>query len=49
MFDLLGIEFEGLSAGNRYPLPDDWPAGDHPLRKNWKPAEAAPAAQKEAK
>jgi len=38
MLDLLGIEFEGLPPGNRYPLPDEWPAGDHPLRKNWKPA-----------
>jgi len=35
--DLLGVEFEGLPPGNRYPLPDDWPAGDHPLRKNWQP------------
>ena len=46
MLDLLGIEFDGLPAGNRYPLPDGWPEGDHPLRKNWKPAEAA---QKEVK
>ena len=38
MLDLLGIEFEGLPPGNRYPLPDEWPAGDHPLRKNWNPA-----------
>jgi len=33
--DLFGIKVEGLPPGNRYPLPDDWPAGDHPLRKNW--------------
>ena len=36
--DLLGVVVEGLPAGRRYPLPDDWPAGDHPLRKNWKKA-----------
>jgi NADH:ubiquinone oxidoreductase subunit C len=39
MDDLLGIKFAGLPAGNRYPLPDEWPAGDHPLRKNWKPSD----------
>jgi NADH:ubiquinone oxidoreductase subunit C len=41
MLDLLGIEFEGLPQGNRYPLPDNWPAGEHPLRKNWKPSQTA--------
>jgi Ni,Fe-hydrogenase III component G len=34
--DLLGFQIEGLPPGNRYPLPDDWPAGQHPLRKDWK-------------
>jgi NADH:ubiquinone oxidoreductase subunit C len=34
--DLLGIEVEGLAPGHRYPLPDNWPKGDHPLRKDWK-------------
>lgn len=33
--DLLGVEFEGLPPGHRYPLPDDWPAGQYPLRKDW--------------
>jgi len=37
MMDLLGIKVEGLAPGHRYPLPDDWPQGDHPLRKDWKP------------
>lgn len=37
MADLLGIAVEGLSPGHRYPLPDSWPKGDHPLRKDWKP------------
>jgi NADH:ubiquinone oxidoreductase subunit C len=36
--DLLGTKVEGLPPGRRYPLPDDWPVGDHPLRKNWKKA-----------
>lgn len=40
--DLLGATVEGLAAGRRYPLPDDWPVGQYPLRKDWKPAGAAP-------
>jgi membrane-bound hydrogenase subunit beta len=38
IIDLLGAEFEGLPAGLSYPLPDDWPAGQHPLRKDWDPS-----------
>lgn len=34
--DLLGVKIEGLPAGHRYPLTDDWPAGQYPLRKDWK-------------
>jgi len=34
--DLLGIKVEGLAPGQRYPLPDNWPKDDHPLRKDWK-------------
>ena len=34
--DLLGARVEGLPEGRRYPLPDDWPADSHPLRKDWK-------------
>lgn len=34
--DLLGIKVEGLAKGNRYPLPDGWPEGEYPLRKDWK-------------
>jgi len=36
MEDLLGIHVEGLPEGRRYPLPDGWPKGDYPLRKDWK-------------
>ena len=35
--DLLGIQMQGLPEGTRYPLPDDWPTGQYPLRKDWKP------------
>ena len=42
--DLFGIQITGLPAGERYPLPDDWPDGEYPLRKSWS---AAPAAEAE--
>jgi membrane-bound hydrogenase subunit beta len=35
--DLFGVTVEGLPPGKRYPLPDDWPEGQYPLRKDWKP------------
>ena len=35
--DLFGVTIEGLPPGNSYPLPDDWPKGQYPLRKDWKP------------
>jgi len=35
--DLLGIKVKGLPEGSRYPLPDSWPEGEYPLRKDWKP------------
>lgn len=34
---LLGITVEGLPEGRPYPLPDNWPKGQYPLRKDWKP------------
>jgi membrane-bound hydrogenase subunit beta len=36
LVDLFGATAEGLPEGNRYPLTDDWPAGQYPLRKDWK-------------
>lgn len=33
--DLFGFEVQGLPPGSRYPLPDDWPQGQYPLRKDW--------------
>lgn len=36
--DLLGIKVEGLPEGRRYPLPDNWPQGQYPLRKDWDPS-----------
>jgi membrane-bound hydrogenase subunit beta len=36
LMDLLGIKVEGLAAGERYPLPDNWPKNEYPLRKDWK-------------
>lgn len=49
--DLFGIKIDGLAPGRRYPLPDDFPAGQHPLRKDWKTSDVYPdgtATQKEA-
>ena len=37
LVDLLGVKVEGLPEGKRYPLPDDWPLDQYPLRKDWKP------------
>ena len=45
LVDLLGFQVQGLGEGSRYPLPDDWPAGQYPLRKDWKPAEGAYGAK----
>lgn len=36
LMDLLGTKVEGLPEGKRYPLSDDWPQGEYPLRKDWK-------------
>lgn len=36
VMDLLGAKVEGLLEGRRYPLPDDWPSDEYPLRKDWK-------------
>jgi NADH:ubiquinone oxidoreductase subunit C len=35
LVDMLGVNVEGLPEGKRYPLPDDWPDGQYPLRKDW--------------
>lgn len=36
LVDLFGAKVEGLAPGNRYPLTDDWPKDQFPLRKDWK-------------
>ncbi len=36
LVDLFGAKVEGLSEGHRYPLTDDWPKDQYPLRKDWK-------------
>ncbi len=38
LVDLFGAKVEGLPEGNRYPLTDDWPKDEFPLRKDWKPS-----------
>ena len=39
---LLGVEVEGLPDDRQYPLPDNWPKGQYPMRKDWKPTSNAP-------
>jgi len=34
--DLLGVVFDGHPSLERLILPDDWPEGVYPLRKDWK-------------
>ena len=41
LMDLLGAKVDGLPAGKRYPLSDDWPIDEYPLRKDWKKKEGA--------
>jgi len=38
VFDLLGVVFEGHPDLKRLMLPDNWPQGNYPLRRDWKPA-----------
>jgi Ni,Fe-hydrogenase III component G len=40
--DLFGVGIEGLPPGSRYPLPDDWPEGQYPLRKDWQGLDSLP-------
>lgn len=40
LVDLLGMGVAGLKPGRRYPLPDNWPVDEHPLRKAWKPKDS---------
>ena len=45
--DMYGIKIAGLPAGRRYPLPEDFPTDQYPLRKDWK--FVPPAHELEAK
>ena len=38
IFDLLGVTFEGHPNLQRLLLPENWPQGDYPLRRDWKPS-----------
>ena len=37
LVDLFGAKVSGLPEGPHYPLPDGWPAGNYPMRKDWDP------------
>jgi Ni,Fe-hydrogenase III component G len=45
--DMFGIKIAGLPPGRRYPLPEDFPTDQYPLRKDWK--FMPPANETEAK
>jgi Ni,Fe-hydrogenase III component G len=45
LMDLLGIKVNGLAPGQRYPLSDEWPKGEYPLRKDWKSSTSTKEAQ----
>ncbi len=38
LVDLFGADMRDLPPGPTYPLPDGWPKGEYPLRKEWNPA-----------
>ena len=38
LVDLFGADMRELPPGPSYPLPDGWPKGQYPLRKEWNPA-----------
>lgn len=37
LVDLFGADVQGLPKGPSYPLPDGWPKGNYPMRKDWNP------------
>ena len=37
LVDLFGVRVQGLPEGLHYPLPDGWPEGNYPMRKEWNP------------
>lgn len=36
LIDMFGFIIKDTPPGYRYPLPDSWPEGQYPLRKDWK-------------
>lgn len=44
---LLGIKVDGLPEGRQYPLPDNWPKGEFPMRKGWTPKKRGEAQEEE--
>jgi membrane-bound hydrogenase subunit beta len=45
--NLLGLKVNDIPEGIKYPLPDNWPEGEYPLRKDWKKQQADGAQQGE--
>ncbi|MCX8159533.1 MAG: NADH-quinone oxidoreductase subunit C [Candidatus Saccharicenans sp.] len=47
--DMFGIVVQNIPDGRPLVLPDDWPAGNYPLRKDWKyerPPEVIPGGKR---
>ncbi|HOJ26461.1 MAG TPA: NADH-quinone oxidoreductase subunit C, partial [Candidatus Saccharicenans sp.] len=46
--DMFGITVQNIPDGRPLLLPDDWPAGNYPLRKDWqyeRPPEVIPGGK----
>jgi membrane-bound hydrogenase subunit beta len=43
--NLLGADIKGIPDDISYPLPDNWPAGQYPLRKDWKKPDSEPKGE----
>ena len=46
--EMFGITMEGIPDARRLNMPDDWPDGEYPLRKDWKfvrPVEVIPGGK----
>lgn len=46
LYEVLGVEIAGMADKSRLFIPDDWPEGVYPMRKDFEMADATPEGQK---